>query len=277
MDTTTTEAHIRELESVRKQINLWRGGAVGIVFVAILICVGTLYSDVKTLAQQGPGQEQFVQELQAGLNERVVPSLREEAGRTVTEMQPVVQAEFLKLNTRVPELTQASLQQIDLLQQSLPKKAADALNETFDAAIKQQEPEIRKMFPDVTEDQVKGLVENMTKVVNERGPDVANELLSSHITAIQNIHTNLVKIQEGDRSAATMRGDDWEMALAVFDVVRDDVKDLKLPNKEAAKMIADAAGKVSNAAEHVADTANKVSGTAKDIAKQATEKGKEGN
>lgn len=270
MDPSTTEAHIRELESVRKQINYWRGGAVGVIFLATLVCVWTLYSDVKTLAQNGPGQDLFIKEFQAGLNERVVPSLKEEAGRTVTEMQPIVRAEFIKLNDRVPELTQASLHEIDLLKESLPKTASTTLNETFNSAIKEQEPKIKEMFPDVTEDQVRGLVENMGKVVNDRGPVVANELLSPHISAIQKIHENLLKIQETDKAAAAKGGDDWEMALAVFDVVRDDVKDLKLPNKEAAKMISDAANQV-------ADTANKVAGTAKDIAKKAEEKGKEGN
>ena len=265
MDPSTTEAHIRELESVRKQINLWRSGAVAIVFVATLISVGVLYSDAKNLAQNGPAQDLFVKNFQAGLNERVIPSLREEAGRTVTEMQPIVQAEFLKLNTRVPELTQKSLEQIDILQKSLPEKATKTLDETFTTAFRNQEPEIKKMFPDVTEEQIKGLFDNVGKVVADRGEVVANELLTPHITSMQNIHANLQKIQGSDKSSAAT-SEDWDLALAVFDVMRDDVKDLALPNKQAAKMIADAAGQV-------ADTANKVAGTAKDIAEKAKKEG----
>lgn len=262
MDPSTTEAHIRELESVRKQINLWRSGAVAIIFVATLVSVGVLYSDVKTLAQNGPGQERFIKEFQAGLNERVVPSLREEASRTITEMQPVVQSEFMKLNTRVPDITTASLKQLDLLQQSLPATASKTLDETFNTAFRNQEPEIKKMFPDATEEQVKGLLDNMGKVVSTRGEAVANEMLNPHIAAMQSIHANLQKIQASDKSAAATT-EDWDLALAVFDVIRDDVKDLALPSKEAAKMIGDAAKRVSDTADQVSETAKQVGEKAK--------------
>lgn len=258
MDPSTTQAQIQELESVRKQINLWRSGAVAIVFVTTIICVGVLYSDVKALALQGPAQERFISQFQAGLNENVVPRLREEAGRTVTEMQPVVQAEFLKLNDRVPELTQASLKQIDELQKSLPERSAKALDETFTAALNEQEPEIRKMFPDATEEQVKGLFTNLGNVVAARGESMADELLSPHLAAMTAIHENLKKIQASDKASAAKAGDDWQLGLAVFDVLRDDVKDLTISDKKAAKLLADAAGKIADTAGHVKNEANKM-------------------
>ena len=87
MEPSTTEARIRELESIRKQINLWRGGSALVIVATLAICLGLLYSDAKALATQGPKQQEFVDKLQAGMNETVVPRLKETASRTLTAKQ----------------------------------------------------------------------------------------------------------------------------------------------------------------------------------------------
>ncbi len=261
MDPSTTQAHIRELESVRKQTNLWRLGATLVIVVTLVVSLWLLYADAKALASQGPTQERFVSRLQEGMNERVVPQLKETMGNTLTEMRPVVQAEFVKLNTRVPDITQASLKQVDELQKSLPAKGQKVLDETFGAALRDEEPEIRKMFPDATEEQVKGLVTSLTTAVNERGPNLADELLTPHLTAMQKIHENLRRIQASDQGGSGAE-DDWAMGLAVFDVIREDVKGLEIKPGEAAKAVSAAAQKVADAAKNVQDAATHVKGEA---------------
>ncbi len=57
--------------------------------------------------------------------------------------------------------------------------------------------------------------------------------------------------------------DNWQLGLAVFDVVREDVKGLTLPKGEAAAKIIDAAGRVSEAAKQVAHTADHISNEAR--------------
>lgn len=256
MEPSTTRGRIQELEGVRKEINLWRGGATAVILITVLGCVGLLYSDGKALITQGRQQQVFVDHLQAGMNANVVPRLQQVASRTLTEMQPVVQKEFLALNTRVPELTQASLKQLDELQKSLPERGSKVLDETFSKALNDKEPEIRKMFPDATDDQVKTLFTNLGTVLAARSERVSNELLRPHIDEMQNIHKNLLAIASTDHSAAS--GGDWEMGLAVFDVMRDDLKGLTLPQGKAAKLVADAAGKIANTAQHVQNEANKM-------------------
>ncbi len=266
MDPTTTEARIQELQGIRKQINLWRGGTAAVVLVTLVVCLGLLYSDAKALATQGPSQQMFVDKLQAGLNERVVPQLKEAASRSLTDMQPVVQREFVALNKRVPDVTKATLDQMNQLQTSLPKITSAALTETFDKALRGRDAEIRKMYPSVTEDQVKTMFDNLSKVSSEHGQAMAQALLSSHIAEINDIQTNLHTIAKTEPATGN-DADDWQLGLAVFDVVRDDVKGLTLPKGQAASMIAEAAGRVS-------DTAKQVSQTADDVAKKAKDEGK---
>lgn len=265
MDPSTTEAHIQELQGIRKQINLWRGGTATVILVTLVVCLGLLYHDAKALATQGPDQQVFVDRLQTGLNERVVPQLQQAASRSLTEMQPVVQKEFLALNKRVPDVTKATLDQMNMLQTSLPKITSDALTQTFDKALRGRDAEIRKMYPQVTEDQVKALFDNLSKVSSEHGQQMAQTLLSSHISEINDIQKNLRTIAQTEPATGNDT-DDWQLGLAVFDVVRDDVKDLTLPKGQAASMIAEAAG-------HVSDTAKQVSQTADDIAHKAKEEG----
>ena len=265
MDPSTTEARIQELQGIRKQINLWRGGSAVVLLVTMVTCVGLLYSDAHALATKGPTQQVFVDKLQTGLNEKVVPQLKEAASRSLSEMQPVVQKEFVALNKRVPDVTKATLDQVNMLQKSLPDLTSKALTETFDASLRGRDAEVRKMYPNVTEDQVKTMFDNLTKVSTAHGQEMAQMLLSSHITELNDIQTNLRTIAKTEPATGD-NADDWQLGLAVFDVMRDDVKGLTLPKGQAASMIAEAASRVS-------DTANQVSKTAQDISGKAKQEG----
>ena len=262
MDAKTTEEHIHELESIRKQINLWRTGSALVIVVTMAVCLGLLYSDAKALSQPGPKQEVFVDTLKTNLDEGVVPRLRETASRTVSEMQPIIQKELTDLNKRVPDVTKAAVTQLQELQKSLPETATKTLTDTFGKALEGKDAEIRKMYPDATEDQVKTLFTNLLKVTNDKSVQIANTMLQPHVTELQGIYDNLQKIAKTEPNTGN-NADDWQLGLAVFDVVRDDMKGLTLPTGDAKKAIVDAANKLSEAAKKVDDTAQKVANEAK--------------
>ena len=262
MEGSTTEAHIRELESVRKQINLWRTGSALVIVVTLAVCLGLLYSDAKALAQPGPTQETFVTTLRDNLNEGVVPRLQETASRTVSEMQPIIQREFVDLNKRVPDVTKAAVTQLQELQKSLPDTASKTLTDTFDKALQGKEDTIRKMYPNATEEQVKTLFTNLLQVTNDKSVQLADGILQPHVTQLQTINDNLQRIAQTEPNTGS-NADDWQLGLAVFDVMRDDLKGLTLPTGEAKKAIVDAAKKLSDAAKQVGETADKVANEAK--------------
>lgn len=163
MTSEEVKAKIREHESLQKQIKFWRWGTSAAVVAITVSCVGSLVNQVHDLFQPGPTQTAFANSLTEGLKRDVVPSVTDMAKQALTDSKPEVQSAFTKLNTRVPELTSTSLKQFDILQKELPERGDKALQASFGAMVKRQEPKIRATYPDVTEDKVQALVTNMTQ------------------------------------------------------------------------------------------------------------------
>lgn len=237
MDPSMTQSRIEELERVRKEIGYWRGGAFGVIGLAVVASAGLLFSDARGLVAQGPTQDRFVAKLQEGLNEHVVPRIKDVASSSLTQMQPIVQAEFQKLNQRVPEVTEASLKQLEELEKSLPEKSEKVVNETLGAAIKNAEPDIRAAFPDIDEESMKRLVENFTQIATSRSSQIGESLLGDHMKAMKRIQYNLGRISATEAQAKGESTDDWQLGLAVFDVLRADIENAKKPAKTVAKKI----------------------------------------
>ena len=223
MESDQIKAKIAQLERMRREMTWWRIGGVIAAFAIVGVCLSLLNTSVRDLTEKGPPQDIYITHLQQGLSKDFVPRLQEVASRTLTEMQPVVQTEFQRLNTRVPELTQATIKQAELLQTSLPKRAENVLDETFTAALKSQEPMIRKTFPSVKEDQVRGLMTSLVDMAGQRGSRVADELLLPHTEKTKKILENLRAIETSEPQNATGESADWEMGLLVFDLVRGDL------------------------------------------------------
>lgn len=243
MEKGQIETDIRNLERTRREMRWWRAGGALTSLTIVLVCLSMLSSSVRDLTQQGAPQDRYVANLQERLNKDVVPRLQEVASRTITEMQPVVQTEFTRLNTRVPELTQASLKQIDILQKSIPERGEKVLDETLGKALQAQEPKLREMFPTVTDEQVKSLMASLTAMATERGSRLADELLLPHTHRMHSIVEGLRKIQGTEPAPASGEVADWQTGLLILDLVREDLKTLEpkavsknpAPKKEVSK------------------------------------------
>ncbi|MEZ0326224.1 MAG: hypothetical protein ACAH95_09980 [Fimbriimonas sp.] len=222
---------------MRQEAAWWRIGGFVATLIIVGVCLSLLATSVRDLAQAGPPQDLFVSELQQGLNKDFVPRLQQVASRTITEMQPVVQAEFQQLNTRVPELTEASLKEVETLQKNIPDRSEKVLDETFGAALKAQEPKIREMFPSVKEEQVTALLTSLGTIATTRGSRLSEELLRPHTNRMHSIVTGLHKIAATEPAAPAGEVADWHMGLLVLDLLREDLKDLapKAPAKPADK------------------------------------------
>ncbi|CAN5494765.1 hypothetical protein BH11ARM2_BH11ARM2_22490 [soil metagenome] len=245
MQSEQVRREIKELEAIHRESKWWHIGGTVATLAIVAVCANLLYKSVNGLVSSGKDQDQFVAELKTSLDKDIVPRMQQVASQTITEMQPVVMKEFQGLNSRVPELTQATLDQVQKLQTSIPERSSKVLDETFGKALKDQEPEIRKMFPNVTDEQVKSLMDNLGQMAMKRGSDVANEILLPHTHRIQSIVDNLHKIEATEPKTPNDETADWHMGIIVFDLVRGDLKGLepklatnpqtKMTNKGAAK------------------------------------------
>ncbi len=234
MEPEQVSVKIHKLDRTRREMTFWRVGGIVAVAVIVAICLFLLTSSVRALVQQGPSQEIFIAELQKGMDKDLVPRLEQVASQTLTEMQPLVQAEFALLNTRVPELTQATLKEVETLQTSVPARAEQVLDQTFGQALKAQEPKIREMFPSVKEEQVTALMQSLSQMALTRGSKVADELLLPHTNRMRRIVENLRKIEASEKETATGEAADWHMGLLVLDLVREDLKVFEPKAKAAA-------------------------------------------
>ncbi len=235
MDTLNTPAEIAELRKLRQQNSLWRTGATVLTVLWIGGCFISVNDSIQGLFKPGARQQKFVDTLSSNVQRDIVPQVESIAKQTFTEAQPQVQASLLKLNERVPELTQASFTELETLQTSLPAKGKTILDETYGKMLLGKEAKIKEMFPDATEENIKTLTTNMTEMAKEKAVTVNDKLFAKHQDSLMGIMESMDKIRATEPKSASPEGDNWALALAVMDVVREDMKDLEAKaNSDAA-------------------------------------------
>jgi len=214
----------------------WRLGATFASLAVVAVSALTIKNSFQGLFVEGPKQEKFVASLNEGLKADVVPMVQSMAGSTFSRLQPEVTKSFQKLNERVPEVTQATMDELEKLQQNLPVRAEKIMNESFGNMLQAKEEKIKQMFPEATEEQVQNLITNLAEQGKEQVKLANEELFAQHQKELFDIIACMNKIK--DSEAKSIKGVDptWEMGLTVLDVFRSDLEELRpKANKEAKK------------------------------------------
>jgi Asp-tRNA(Asn)/Glu-tRNA(Gln) amidotransferase C subunit len=156
--------------------------------------------------------------------------LQNMAGSTLTQLQPEVSKAFTKLNDRVPEVTQATMKELELLQKNLPERTEKSLNETFGKMLESKDKKIKEMFPEATDDQVHALLSNLAEQGHEQVKLANEELFAAHQQELADIIQYMQSIKKAE--AKNIKGVDptWEMGLLVLDIFRADLEELR-PDK----------------------------------------------
>ena len=234
---------ISELEALRSQSRLWRIGTACAIVLITVICVGSLVNSVHNLFLPGPTQDQFTSTLSTDLKQDVLPKVQTIATDAITESKPQVETAFAKLNGRVPELTDASLKQLNLLQQNIPERGDKVLNATYGVMLKKHEAKIKTMFPEATEDNIGALVTNMTAEGQKQIVLANDTLFSKHMAALNGIESDLTTIQDTEPVTDDEDKSNWEMAMIVLDNFHNDLQGLQAEGAKAATTAGKAAKK----------------------------------
>lgn len=247
MDTEQTKQKIAELESLRSQTRAWRVGTALVIIAVVVGCVWTVIHSLKTLFKEGPQQEIFVQELGAGFNDRVRPPAEQIAKQAVSELSPVVQEEFRKLNARAPELMEAFQKETTALAHNLPERAEKVLDGSFTALMKQREAKLKKMFPNLSDENLGNLVDNLIREGSVHMASVIDDMFKPHEEVFDATLAHLYQIQEEEAANIKDETPTWEMALLFFDAIRDDFEEMQSPEyaealREGAKQVVEKAG-----------------------------------
>lgn len=228
MSPEETQRQIAELRDLRAQQTRW---SVGIPVVAILIVLSSLWlitDAAKGLVNEGPRREEFVTALTSGLKQDVVPVVESIARRTYTDTRAGLEREFERLNSRAPEISQALGSEVEKLLNNLPKRGESALKATFGEMIKKREADIRKTFPDATEQNVATFVANLTSEAEEQAHNLTAKLFGSQLLELDGILANIDRIRATEKLGPDENLATWDTALLVIDLLRDEFKDLHI-------------------------------------------------
>ncbi len=217
---------IEELESLRSQTRSWRTAAVLAVIIVIVAVVMTIVNSVKNLALAGPTRDEFVQEFQAGFSADVIPQLRLAASDALGQLAPLVKVEFQKLDLQSPRLIEAAQKELVALQESLPARAENVLESTIGDMLRARESRIRAMYPNLTDEKVALLMDNLLEEGGNRTVKVMDELFKPHQDTFDQILAHLDKIQTAEAANIQDEKPTWDMAILFFDVIKEDLHGL---------------------------------------------------
>lgn len=238
MDTIAVQTHIQELQTLRAQQRYWQLGIFLTLLFMVLGSLVLLRNAVAGLATEGATQQQFVKDLGNRLQQNAFPTIERMGMQALREVD--YGAEVQKLNKRTPEMAQASLQQMKLLGDNLPKQGQKVFDATFARVFKEREGKIKTMFPEATEQQIAQLLTVLTEEAQNQVVAINDTLFTPHKKALDSMVYDLTLIQDSEAGATSGQIPTWEMALTVFDIARADLqelapvttKDKTVPNRE---------------------------------------------
>jgi hypothetical protein len=223
---------IRELESARAQLRLWRTVIPLVVVCVISYGVYTIYDSAAGLVTEGPPREEFVAALTDGMNKEVRPVVEKVAQQTFSETREAVNKELARLNDRTPEMAGALKKEVETLMHNIPRRGEKVLQASFGAMLKKREADIRKQYPDVNEQKVATLVLQLTELSQQRLDHVTHHLFSPHLESLSGIMDDIAHIQRTEVIDPKADLASWDMALLVFDLIRDEFADLHVSETE---------------------------------------------
>jgi hypothetical protein len=236
MTPEVTSNKIAELKVLRSQLNRWRTGIPVVVLVIMFTSMFKIYSVGRNLSVPGPGRDEFVASVQQGLKQDVQPIVELIAKQTYLETKNAVQVELKKINTRTPEFAAALKTQIEELVRNIPERTEKVIAKTFAEALARQELAVREMFPEVDEKRVAAVVLKLTEAAEVQCEFVGEKMFEPHLISINNMIGDLQTISKSEDIEGAASLASWEMALIVFDLLRDEFDEV--PAAPVAKAIA---------------------------------------
>lgn len=219
---------VRELEAARSQLRLWRRAIPLVVVSVISYGVFTIYRSAECLIGEGPKREEFVAAFTGGLNTEVRPVVEKVVQQTFSETRDAVTKEIDRLNDRMPEMSGAVKKEVEALMNNIPKRGEAVLQASFGTMLKKREADIRKQYPDVTEQKVATLMLQLAELSHQSLDRVTHQLFSPHLESLSNIIDDVAHIQRTEVVDPTEELASLDMGLLVFDIIRAEFDDLQV-------------------------------------------------
>jgi len=220
MENVDVRSQVDELAAIRRQARIWRTSLTVLAIVYVLVCVLMLRGAVTSLAQEGPTQKQFVAQLGSTMQETIIPQVQDVATEAVHSVN--INEEIKKLNTRAPAVAEAGMKELRALSVNIPKSGRTILQTEFKKALENQQNKLKQEFPGVTDEQLKTLMDALTRETQNQVVNITGELFTPYIDSTNNIIANVDKIKASEGAAAKTDVPTWEMAFMIIDIARAD-------------------------------------------------------
>lgn len=223
---------IQELQTAQSQIRFWRTLSLVAIILIVVTCVGLISTAVGQLASAGPQQEAFLKDLAEGINQDVVPQLQRIGTDAAADVAPIVQAELQKLNAMAPDFAKSLQTELYNLSVNVTGESQKILNDGFGNMIEGRRLWLENNFSDITQDKVENMLENLTTIAEERIQEFTDKAFAEQVIALNRITENMHTIQQAE--VGNVRNDvpTWEMGLAFFDIVRDELAKMESLNSD---------------------------------------------
>jgi hypothetical protein len=226
MSTETINQQVQELESLRRQtrrLNLCITLALAVI---VMVGVGAIINSFYGLTVSGPKQDAFVKHLGGRLQTEVLPVVRKLADPSIKRLKPKVEAELQRLDTRAPEVADAAIRELNTLGTNLPVRAGIILDQTVGKELQKRDARLRKLFPGAGDQQVVTLLDSIHLEAQDQLLKTGEKLFNPHLNSIQNILTDLDKIEKTEPVNTKEEITPWQVAFLFMDVFTQEFKDL---------------------------------------------------
>ncbi|MDX1934334.1 MAG: hypothetical protein SFU56_17160 [Capsulimonadales bacterium] len=220
------EKAVTQLNRLRQQAQWWRIGTAVVLVGGTIASIASISTAVNGLTRPGPRQDIFTREISNGLQERVLPQVRTIAQQTIAETRPQVEKEFARAGERLPEVTEAAVNELQMLERNVTASGEKAISATLMPVLEKKEQKIRTMFPEATEENVRAVMTTLKDETEQRAVTIADRLFDRHLTSLNNIVTSIETIRMSEKPVADDEAAGWEMGLAALDVVRDELREM---------------------------------------------------
>jgi len=235
MSTEEARQLIQELEKLRRQTYRFRLLTIIALLAIVITGVSAIIESVYSLTLAGPRQEAFISNLSTNLQQELLPIIQKIAGRSVERLKPAVEKELKEINGRAPEVADVALNELDQMGNELTVQAGKVLDQTISGTLQRREGKLRKMYPDVYNQQIDTLLNNLALEAGDQLAQSGENIFNPHLNSIQSILVNLEKIQKSEPIDASKDIDSWQVAFMFMDVFVHEFKDLAPPEPAKSK------------------------------------------
>lgn len=219
MENRSIQADIDELQAVRRQAAVWRVSLVVILLVVVVSCLVQLRKAATSLVMEGPTRDRFTSQLGEMVKTDIVPLIQDYGSRALKSVD--INAQVSKLNARVPDVTNASMEELRTLSTNMPTIGQKVLKAEFEKALNNQMATLQKEFPDADEAKLKDFLGAMTEQTQVELGTVTASLFDPHLEAMNDIIGDLDTIKSTEKNASADIPT-WEMAFLLTDIMRGD-------------------------------------------------------